>query len=234
MGVTPGRAEPRFPGYEVADEASTWDPVTRRVVLGRLEQPEPLRFFEPHEAAIAHALLDRLLAQDHEPRVPVVEPIDRRLAEGDGDGYRFADMPEDGEAWRRSLAALDADAREQHGRDFVELTRDAQVRIIESVRTADGPWHGLPGSRVFSLWMRYGCGAFYSHPWAWNEIGFGGPAYPRGYKNLGLDRREPWEVKERHAEDPIPWVARAEAARGRHRDALANNQTPTRTGARRQ
>ena len=26
---------------------------------------------------------------------------------------------------------------------------------------------------------------FYSHPWAWNEIGFGGPAYPQGYMRLG-------------------------------------------------
>ena len=41
------------------------------------------------------------------------------------------------------------------------------------------------------------CTAFYSHPAAWNEIGFAGPAYPRGYKNLGVDRREPFEVPTR-------------------------------------
>ena len=52
--------------------------------------------------------------------------------------------------------------------------------------------------------MRYACTAFYSHPWAWNEIGFGGPAYPRGYKNIGLDRREPWEGPEVGAHDPKP------------------------------
>ena len=39
---------------------------------------------------------------------------------------------------------------------------------------------GCPAGRVFALWMRYACAAFYSHPWAWNEIGFGGPAYPQG------------------------------------------------------
>ena len=32
--------------------------------------------------------------------------------------------------------------------------------------------------------MRSVLAAFYSHPWAWNEIGFGGPAYPRGYMRL--------------------------------------------------
>ena len=29
---------------------------------------------------------------------------------------------------------------------------------------------------------------------AWDEMGFPGPAYPRGYKNLGLGKREPFEV----------------------------------------
>ena len=57
----------------------------------------------------------------------------------------------------------------------------------------------MPAARVWSLWTRYAASAFYAHPWAWNEIGFGGPAYPRGYKNLGLDRREPWEVADAHA-----------------------------------
>ncbi len=42
--------------------------------------------------------------------------------------------------------------------------------------------------------MRVILEAFYSHPWAWNEIGFGGPAYPQGYMRLGpLGVREPRE-----------------------------------------
>ena len=89
---------------------------------------------------------------------------------------------------------------------------------------------------MFSLWIRYACETFYAHPWAWNEIGFGGPAYPRGYKNLGIDRREPWEVAEREAVDPIPWITRAEDARKRHADAMSEPPDPvemTRTARRR-
>jgi hypothetical protein len=67
--------------------------------------------------------------------------------------------------------------------------------------------------------MRYACAAFYSHPWAWNEIGFGGPAYPRGYENIGLDKREHWEVPEVGARDPEPWSSRVERARRRQRRA---------------
>ena len=82
----------------------------------------------------------------------------------------------------------------------------------------------MPAQRLFSLWMRYACSAFYSHPWAWNEIGFGGPAYPRGYKHLALDGREPWEVAERDAADPVPWAERAERAKRRHADGLSDRR----------
>ena len=37
---------------------------------------------------------------------------------------------------------------------------------------------------------------YYSHPTAWSEIGFGGPANPRGYVRLYKDRRDPWEAIE--------------------------------------
>jgi len=59
-----------------------------------------------------------------------------------------------------------------------------------------GAWHVLTASHVWSLWTRYACTAFYSHPLAWNEIGFPGPAYPRGYKNPGVDALEPFEVRD--------------------------------------
>ena len=57
---------------------------------------------------------------------------------------------------------------------------------------------------MWSLWTRSACTAFYSHPLAWNEIGFSGPAYPRGYKNPGIDAREPFEVRDTHpSDDPV-------------------------------
>jgi hypothetical protein len=57
---------------------------------------------------------------------------------------------------------------------------------------------------VWSLWTRYACTALYAHPLAWNEIGFPGPAYPRGYKNTGVDKLEPFEVRDaRPSGDPV-------------------------------
>jgi hypothetical protein len=86
-GATPGGRQPRFAGFDVLAQAQHWDPVTAGVVLARLEPPPPIRFFTPDEEAIARPLLDLLLDQHAEPRVPVLEMIDSRLAEASTDGW---------------------------------------------------------------------------------------------------------------------------------------------------
>ena len=219
-GTTPGTAPARF-DFDVLAQADHWDPVTTGVVLARLGPARAGAFFTAHEEPTARALLDRLLGQDDEPRIPVFEMVDARLATGEGDGYRYDDMAPDPEAWRRSLAALDDRATTTAPCRFHELDADAQMAVIEEIRLCDGCWCGFPAGHLFSLWMRYACDAFYSHPWAWNEIGFGGPAYPRGYANLGLDRRESWERPEADARDPIPWARRADDAKAAHAARVA-------------
>jgi Gluconate 2-dehydrogenase subunit 3 len=218
-GTVPGRQpNRRFPGFDVLAEIHTWDAVTAGVVLARIGPPPPIRFFAPAEQAVGAALFDQLLDQRDEPRVPVLQLVDARLAEAITDGWRYEDMPEDGDAFRLTFAALDADAREHADVPFHELGWDTQASLLQRIQDleSDGErWHDWPAAHVWSLWTRYACAAFYSHPWAWNEIGFGGPAYPRGYKNLGLDKREPWEVADQRPLEPINISDRTERSRRR-------------------
>jgi hypothetical protein len=195
----------RFPGFDVLSQARRWDPVTVRTVLARLDRREEPRFFTPREQATVTALTDRLLGQTEESRIPLTSMIDARLCERRTDGWRYGDMPEDGQAWRDTLAYLDEDATTLCGTGFAYCPPADQDRIVQAVRDLGGrAWHGLPADHVWSLWTRYACTAFYSHPHAWNEIGFSGPAYPRGYKNAGVDRLEPFEVRDaKPADDPV-------------------------------
>ena len=217
--VTPqGRG--RFPGFDVLDSVDDWDDVTAGVVLGRLAHPADLAFFTPREVSVAAPLLDLLLDQDEEPRVPVLELLDARLAVGETDGWHYDDLPEDGDAWRHTLAWLDDDASEHFdGARFAELDASQQAALVQALQdlSSDGErWHGVSAEHVWSLWTRYACTAFYSHPWAWNEIGFPGPAYPRGYLNPGLGGREKWEVHDAVDADPVAAGDRIEQARKEH------------------
>ena len=210
--TTPPGGPQRFPGFDVLAELPRWDLETAAVVNSRLGQQPALRFFTPAEEAIATALLDLLLGQstpddppDEDGRIPLTPMIDARLAEAQTDGWRYADMPEDGQAWRDTLAGLDADAQAKYGIPFARCAPAEQSALIQAVQDAgSGDWRGMNAARVWSLWTRYACTAFYAHPWAWNEMGFPGPAYPRGYKNLGTGRREPFEAEDAQpADDPV-------------------------------
>jgi hypothetical protein len=207
----PGAPEPagpatgdRFPGFNVLHQTSHWDPVTAGVVLNRVGRPPDIRFFTPAEEATATALCDRLLGQDDQPKIAVVPMIDARLAEQEADGWRYDDMPEDGQAWRDTLRFLDEDSQDAWSHPFAQATAEDQRAVLQAVQDLGGKkWHGLNAAHVWSLWTRYACTAFYAHPTAWNEIGFPGPAYPRGYKNPGVGKREPFEVADaRPSQDP--------------------------------
>jgi Gluconate 2-dehydrogenase subunit 3 len=187
-GVTPQMIG-RYPDYDVLDAIDTWDEATRKVVLARLEPPGPLRFFTAEQEPTLRAFCDTVLAQDSEPRVPVAETVDAKLADGRLDGYQYADMPDDRDTWRLVLAGLDHTAR--HGyqverfADCPPERREAIVGEFAQGRLVGGPWDQLNVKHAWTVVMRAALSAFYAHPWAWNEIGFGGPAYPRGYMRLG-------------------------------------------------
>jgi hypothetical protein len=196
----------RFPGFDPLSQVRHWDPVTADAVLARVAPPAPVKFFTAAEEACARALLALLTGQeDGDLAVPVLEMVDARLAAGETDGWRYADMPEDGQAWRDTLAYLDGDAYQRYGTPFADASQEDQNGLVQAVQDLkSGDWHGLPADHVWSLWTRYACTAMYAHPAAWAEIGFPGPAYPRGYKNTGVDKLEPFEVRDtRPAEDPV-------------------------------
>jgi hypothetical protein len=201
----PPDAVRRFPGFDVLSQERHWDDVTADLIRSRTGPAPAVTFFTAPEEACAAAVFDLILGQHAEPRVPVLQMVDARLAAGQTDGWRYEDMPEDGQAWRDTLAYLDEDAQARCGTPFPKAPADDQKALLRAVQESKpGHWHGLPAQHVWSLWTRYACTAFYSHPAAWNEIGFPGPAYPRGYKNAGVGKREPFEVRDTaSSDDPI-------------------------------
>jgi hypothetical protein len=200
----------RYPEYDVMESADTWDEVTRGVVMARLAPAGPMRFFAPSEEATLRAFCDVTTGQDEDPRVPVAESVDAKLADGKLDGFQYADMPDDRETWHLVLAGLEETAQQRYRTPFAELSIDQQEKIVGDLSDGDlsgGSWDRLNVSRAWSVCMRAILSGFYSHPWAWNEIGFGGPAYPRGYMRRGpVSTIEPSESRGATGEDPVETV----------------------------
>lgn len=209
----PPQAQPGYyPGFHTLSQQSFWDEATRAVVLNRVEHQPPIRFFTPDELALMEALVARLVPQDDRDeahRIPLANTIDDRLFTGRIDGYRFEDMPSDEEAYRLGLTGIEAIAQHMHGRPFVQLNATEQDEVLWTLHRGEPPagedvWQQLPVARFWLLITQDAAEAYYAHPYAWDEIGFGGPAYPRGYFRLERGQPEPWEVQEQRYEWKAP------------------------------
>ncbi|MDA8249593.1 MAG: gluconate 2-dehydrogenase subunit 3 family protein [Rhodospirillales bacterium] len=196
--------EDRYPGYDVLAKRHmpSWNEQTRRAIDRRLAVPREPRFFTRSEWRTLQAVCDRILPQPkNRPPVPLAAYVDEKMRLDRKDGHRHAGMPRQGEAWRRGLAALDAEARRTHdGRGFHQLAaaeQDALLHRAEQGRLNGPEWGGMPSRLFFKARVVHDIAtAYYAHPTAWNEMGFGGPAGPRGYVRLGFGRRDGWEAAE--------------------------------------
>ncbi len=210
----PPTAQPGYyPGFSTLGQESFWDAATREVVRKRVHEIPPIRFFNDEETRQMEVVCAHLLPQDDRDaahRIPILPFIDERLFLGKTPGYRFESMPPDGDAYRLGLQAIEQMARANYQRNFFELTWREQEELLKSIHDAKPLpgaaeiWERMPIHRYFALVLQDCVEMYYAHPWAWDEIGFGGPAYPRAYMRLERGEPEPWEVEEKRYE----WVMR--------------------------
>jgi hypothetical protein len=218
-----------YPGFSTLSQKRYWDATTRRVVEERVSRKKPIRFFTPEEARTMEAVVDRILPQEdriEERRIPILPGIDERMYENRLDGYRFDDMPPDQEAYRIAARAFEQMAQTLHGRAFHELSVHEREEILKSIhdakpQAAQELWNRMNIERFWTLLVTDVVTVYYAHPWAWDEVGFGGPAYPRGYMRLEEGEPEPWEVEEQRYEwnapaDSISDVEEAHGTGGEH------------------
>jgi choline dehydrogenase-like flavoprotein len=178
---------------------------TRKVLLERLnaaENYEP-RFFEAPDYALLRALCAALAPSRRVPLDFVPSEIDKRLANGKGNGWRYAKLPPDGEAFRRFLRGLNEIAQQKFKRDFARLETTRQSEILQLVR------RGEIGSAV---WLNFDYKLFledllvecaeiiYSHPLAQEEIGYVGFADAQGWQKIGLNQHDALEVGSQKSE----------------------------------
>ena len=193
----------RYPKADILAQRGHWDGATRQVIMDRVHNVPSYEYFDEHRRATLEALCARVVPQTHRPadrRVPIAPWIDQRCRDRVVSGFRFEDMPSDEAAWEQGLDGLDQAAWALFGEQFVDLEGERQDRVLRSVSAGDPPgevWRKMPARRWWVyLALRQICGIYYAHPYAWDEIGFGGPAYPRGYFALNNGAPEPWEPRE--------------------------------------
>jgi hypothetical protein len=197
-----------YPGFSTLSQSLFWDDATRQVVDKRVKSPPDRKFFSPDAWTFWTLVFDHLIPQTDripERRIPILAVLDHRLATNQTAGYRFESMPQDRVAYELGIQAIDREAEHRFAGKFLVLPwlqQDLVLKAIHDGKPEAAPeiWKRMDVHRFWQMLMGDAIDAYYAHPWAWDEIGFGGPAYPRAYTRLERGEPEPWEVEEQRYE----------------------------------
>ncbi len=204
-----------YPGFSTLSQSPFWDDATRKVVEKRVEHPPARKFFSQDAWAFWTSVFAHLIPQtDRTPdrQIPIVAALDHRLAQNQTVGYRYESMPHDRVVYEVGMEAIDREAEHRYRGKFLVLPHFQQDLVLKAIHdghpeAAPEIWKKMSIHRFWQMIMSDAIDAYYAHPWAWDEIGFGGPAYPRAYTRLERGEPEPWEVEEKRYD----WVAPASA-----------------------
>ena len=198
----------RFPGYDVLTKRNSpsWNRKTREIINRRLALSLEPRFFTEAEFALVGVIADRIVPQpQNRPPIPIAALVDDQLYQDQG--RRFSPCRHAAPA--RGLAAwasrADTESQQTSGKHFEQLSvteQDALLARMQRGELKDAVWGEISAKTFFENRMAHDIvRAYYAHPTAWSEIGWGGPASPRGYVRMGFDERDPWEAAEVKAGD---------------------------------
>ena len=175
-------------------------PQTRAVLLKRAEPDQPdytPQALDVDQLRTLRAMVARLIPQSLEDSSTIIDlaaRIDTKLATGKGDGWRYAVLPSDIQAYQTGLQHLDDCARKLRAVPFDRLAPDAQDALLTAM--ADGRLQ----SPAFDmkLWFEDvradAAQQFVAHPQTLARIGYSGIGdNEHGFVSIGVGQREDWE-----------------------------------------
>ncbi|GIP40290.1 hypothetical protein J31TS4_35700 [Paenibacillus sp. J31TS4] len=190
-----------YPDYNVMNSKDEWDVHTRQIVENRLVPVEDYSYFGWPEIETLRAVCS-LLVDDSRTEIiaEVLRHFDSKMTEAKGEGQRKAGVPKEALLVRKGLQALDQSAMDRFQLPFHQLTeagrRQLLTELAEGRLPAQGLWTAVPQKELFQKLLMLTLESYYSHPAVWSEIGYGGPAYPRGYVRADIGHLDPWEAKQ--------------------------------------
>lgn len=178
-------------------ESDLVTPATRDVLRVRSDAPRVTspRFFTHAEFMTLEAVCDRLIPQATRA-VDIAGTLDTRMAEGTGDGWRYAVMPPDATMHRRGLIGIEQSAATLFGCGFGALAGFEQDVVLRGLQEGDAPgqaWKSMDAGRYFEEVLTQATDIYYAHPLTSEAIGYTGMADAHGWQAIGIDEREAHE-----------------------------------------
>lgn len=199
-------SESHYPDFNVMEQKEHWDPHTREIVEKRtVERREgSFKFFNKEEAETIYFLCSVILDDYRESiLIFVLSHFDQKLSSNIGESERKKNVPKGAVLIREGLKALNLYCNQILGSTFNQLEVETQTDIVMKLANNNLPLESdskkIPTKDFFTQILTVAVSAYYSHPTIWSEIGYAGPAYPRGYVRSEWGLTDPWEAKRKDA-----------------------------------
>ena len=195
------RIKTYYPDYNVFAGEDHWDDHTREIVRKRLEPTGSTQKLTGEQVEILRAAAALLLDDGRSSLLDyVIKHFDHKLQSDIGESQRKVGVPPFSVLLKQGLFALNELARNENGAAFTALTPEQQTSLLVALENNTVTLTGEDGQPVppkdfFQNVLSEVVSAHYSHPQIWSEIGYGGPAYPRGYVRLEVGLTDPWEAR---------------------------------------
>jgi gluconate 2-dehydrogenase gamma chain len=157
---------------------------TRRALMARMTPAEAMpRCLSDPQRMTLRAVAGRLVPlKGLGDLLALAERYEADLAQGPGDGWRYADLPEDSQVAARGLDALDAAAVSAFGGAFHALSAERQDELLAEIQAGHPRGTAWPFSpqRWFEEMLAAVARLAYSHPVVQVAIGYDGFADAHG------------------------------------------------------
>lgn len=190
------------------DEKDAWDDHTQTIVTSRLKAHQSYQFLTDFEAAMLRRICS-LLVNDERAEVLdfVLQHIDQTLYQSPGEGQRKTGVPKASNLIREGFQAIEEGARSQCGSPFQDMDSSKQKEMLRQISVSKAKpteiWSKIPQKDWFEKLLNLTVESYSSHPLVWTEMGYAGPAYPRGYIRTQLGQLDPWEAQTNNDETKI-------------------------------
>jgi gluconate 2-dehydrogenase gamma chain len=166
---------------------------TRQVYLERLARPQKMHpeFFSEQNFRVLSSVSERLIPQEElMDKVDLPGLLDASMASGEGDGWRYSEMPDDKTALQSGLEQIDAGSQQLYGVNFTALAPKQKDALLTSVQSGEINWQNLNAARFFEELLARLTEIYYSHPITRMSIndqsGFDLP----GWNDIGLSQTD--------------------------------------------
>ncbi|WP_047152346.1 gluconate 2-dehydrogenase subunit 3 family protein [Aneurinibacillus tyrosinisolvens] len=191
----------RYPAFDVLQAKDEWDEHTREIVLQRIETGRhTLSLLDVYQGQLLKEIASHIIYDEREDILRFIAyHVDRTIQNNAGEDQRKAGIPPEKDLIITGLGMVDKLSQGQFLLRFIELEKDKQTAVLGQLAGGIAPvlsgWDSKLQTAFFKKILALVVSAYYSYPTVWSEIGYAGPAYPRGYVRSELGLTDPWEAR---------------------------------------